>query len=110
MSANYDGSAVGVPYVVAGKLTIEWTDSASGVPRAIIEQGLRVKLADGSVRDLNEALPTLNVPLDFAAHGNDPVPIVDINTGNATGQYTTLNATFAQVLAIIRTAQIASGQ
>ncbi|MDE2102832.1 MAG: hypothetical protein KGL39_36650 [Patescibacteria group bacterium] len=109
MSANYDASKVGVPYVRVTGLNIVYPDGAGGQPSAQVFQAEAVVLADGTSRTLRQ-LDTLNITLDFASHGNDPVPIVDPTSGAALGVNTTMNQTFASVLAIIRQVQIASGQ
>lgn len=105
MSASYDPSKVGVPYVRVSRLIIDWP--ADALPTAYIEQALGVTLADGSARQL-EALPALTVTLDLAAHGDDPVPMVNPANGEPIGMDTTLNQAFLAVFAIIRQTQIAT--
>ena len=99
---NFDASQVGVPYVRAHRLIIEYPDSSS-TPTAYVEQSLAVKLADGSVRTL-ENLQPLAVPLDFSK-GNDPIPLVSPENAKPLGQDTTLNQAFLAVLAVVRDAQ-----
>lgn len=100
---NYDASQVGVPYVRAHRLTINWPDNGQ-MPTAVIEQSLGVKLLDGAVREL-ERLPALDVALDFA-NGNVPIPLVSPEDASPLGMDTTLNQAFVAVLAVIRQAQI----
>lgn len=103
---NYDPSQVGVPYVRVHKMSITWPDSAEAqVPVATLEQSLAVKLADGSIRTL-EKMQTLDVQLDFDAHGNSPIPLVNPENASSLGADTTLNQTMLAVLAVIRQAQI----
>ena len=100
---NYNASQVGVPYVRAHKLTVNWPDNGQ-MPTAVIEQSLGVKLADGTVREL-ERMSDLTVPLDFST-GNTPIPLVSPEDGSLLGADTTLNQAFVAVLAVIRAAQI----
>lgn len=103
MTMNYNGSQVGVPYVRAPRITINY--EPSGRTTATIEQALAVKLADGSVRHL-EALPALTCELDLAGHGNDPIPMVSPEDASSLDIDTTLNQTFLSVLAVIRSEQL----
>ena len=100
---NYDGSQVGVPYVRAHRVTIEWPD-ATGVPGAVIEQSLGVRLADGSVRKI-EDLPKIEFNLDFS-RATDPVPMVSPEDGSLLGQNTNLQTAMLNVLAVIRKQQL----
>ena len=110
MSANYDASQVGVPYVRGTQVVVNWPDGADrNKPVITISQCMAVKLADSTVRNL-ETIAPLVFTADLTAHGNDPVPIVDPATGAALGPNTTLNSVMVQMLAIIRQQQIASGQ
>jgi hypothetical protein len=103
MASNYDTSQVGVPYDRGYKITINYPDS--GLPPSMeIVQGLAVKLADGSIRKLQE-LPTISRSIDLANAGNDPIPMVDPATGAPLGQNTTLNMTMLHLLACIRQEQ-----
>lgn len=101
---NYDASQVGVPYVRAHRIVIEYPD-AMGIPEATVEQSLAVKLADGSVRKLQDLTPML-IKFDFAGHGGDPVPLVSPEDGSLLGADTTLNMAMLNILAVIRQAQI----
>ena len=109
MAANFDASQVGVPYIRGTQVVVNWPDGADrNKPVISVTQCTAVKLADGSVRNL-DVLPPLVFTADLTAHGNDPVPIVDPATGAALGPNTTLNSVMVQMLAIIRQQQIASG-
>ncbi len=105
MSMNYDASQVGVPYVRAQRVEIFWPD-AGKKPHAVINQSLAVKLADGTVRQL-ENLPALEVVLDFD-RATDPIPLVDPDTGLPLGPSTTLQMAMLNVLAVVREKQIAA--
>ena len=105
---NYNASQIGVPYARAHRIIIDYPDQGQN-PAAIIEQSLAVKLADGAVRKL-ENLPTLSVEFDFAADGATPIPLVSPETAAALGQDTSLNVAMLNVLAVVRSEQIKSGQ
>ena len=110
MTSNYNASTVGVPYVRVSTLIVNWPDALGGAPSANIQQNMAVVLADGTVRNL-ESIPPIVTELDFSNNGNTPIQVVDPVTGDAiAGTFTTLNETFAQVVAVIRQYQIASGQ
>jgi len=104
MPQNYDSTSVGVPYVRAHRIEIFYPED-SRYPSAIIGQKLAVKLADGSVRSL-EDLPSLNVTFDMAADGTTPIALVDPTTGNALGANTTLQQVMLGVLAVVRKEQL----
>lgn len=100
---NYDSSAVGVPYVRAQRITIEYPDR--GLPPTVrIEQSLAVKMADGSVREL-ENKGSFSSSFNMAADGSKPIPLVFPDTGLAIGQNTTLNNTMLAILAVVRNEQ-----
>ena len=101
---NYNGSQVGVPYVRAHRLTVNWPDNGQ-MPTALIEQSLGVKLADGTVRELQK-LGDMTVTLDFATNGNTPIPLVSPEDATPLGADTTLNQAFLAVLAVIRAEQV----
>lgn len=105
MSYNYDASQVGVPYVRASRILIGYPDN-NRIPSADIEQTLVVKLADGTIREL-EKLPSLNVPLDMLNHGADAIPMVNPADGSPLGANTNLNTAMVHVLAVVRAAQLA---
>jgi hypothetical protein len=106
-AANYDSSSpVGVPYVRAHRVTIEWPDRGL-LPWFVIEQSLAVRLADDSIRQI-EVLPQLRGTMDLANDGEAPIPLVHPDTGAALGQDTTLNQAFLAVLAVVRQAQVAA--
>lgn len=100
---NYDASQVGVPYVRAHRLIISYPD-AGQMPTAVVEQSLAVKLADGTVRKL-ENLADLTINLDFS-QGDAPIPLVSPDNAAPLGADTTLNQAFLAVLAVIRAEQV----
>lgn len=75
---NYDSSQVGVPYVRAPRINIQYPPPGAGAPYATIEQSEAVKLADGSSRALG-SLPTIEATFDLS--DQSPIPLVDPNTG-----------------------------
>lgn len=101
---NYDASQVGVPYVRANKIVIDYPE-APAMPSVVIEQALAVKLADGSVRTL-ETLAPLNISLDMLNDGNLPIPLVSPEDGSALGANTSLNQTMLAILAVVRSKQL----
>lgn len=103
---NYNASQVGVPYVRAYNIRIAYPDNGA-LPSVVIEQGLAVKLADGTVRKLDDLSP-INVSIDLANDGNDPIPLVSPEDGSALGADTSLNQTFLAILAVVRAKQLAA--
>ena len=107
MSANYNASAIGVPYVRGTQVIINYPDGVGGTPAATVTQSTAIIMADGSIRNL-DAISTIFIPLDFVNNGNTPIPMVDPTSGAALGTNTTLNTIYLQVLAIVRQIQVAS--
>ena len=103
-TTNYDASQVGVPYVRASRVLIDYPDK-NATPRAVIEQVLVVKLADGTIREL-EDLNSISITMDLVAHGSDPIPLVSPVNGATLGANTTLNTVMVQILAVIRASQL----
>lgn len=104
MSNNYDASKVGVPYVRAHRITINYPGPAL-MPNASIEQSLVVPLADGTTATIS-TLPTINRAFDMINDGNLPIPLVDPSTGAALGPTTTLNQVMLSILAVVRQEQL----
>lgn len=104
MSFNYDASQIGVPYVRANKITILYPDNG-GMIQAHIDQTMAVKLADGSVRELQE-ITSFVINIDLASDGTAAIPIVDPSSGANLGMNTSLNSVMVQILAVIRKHQI----
>lgn len=102
---NYDASQVGVPYVRAHKITIHYPDNG-GLPWAVIDQSLAVKLADGTVRKLQD-LPSIQRSFDLTNDGALPIPLVSPDTGAAMGPSTNLNMVMLGILAVVRKEQLA---
>ena len=102
---NYDSSQVGVPYVRVHKIIIHYPDNGQ-LPWAVIDQSLAVKLADGTIRKI-EDLPSLQRAFDLANDGSDPIPLVSPETGAALGADTSLNQVMLAILAVVRKEQLA---
>lgn len=103
MTTNYNPSQVGVPYVRAHKITINYPDN-NLLPTVRIEQSLAVKLLDGTPRQIEVLLP-IERQIDLPNAGNDPIPMVDPETGEPIGQNTSLNLTMLHILAVLRQEQ-----
>lgn len=107
MPQNYDSTNVGVPYVRAHKVEIFYPVT-NRYPQAIIGQQLAVKMADGTVRPLEELTP-LTVTFDMAIDGATPIPLVDPTSGAPLGMDTTLQQVMLGILAVVRSEQVKAG-
>lgn len=96
---NYDASQVGVPYKRAHLITIDYPDGGR-TPSVDLGQSLAVKLADGTVRKL-ENLESIGALVDFAK-AMEPIPLVDPETSEPIGKDTNLQEVFMCVLAYVR--------
>jgi hypothetical protein len=96
---NYDASMVGVPYVRAPRLIISYPDN-NKMPTVHIEQAESVTLADGTPRQLGP-LPSFDVTLDMTK-GDEPIPLLDPNTGAELGINTSLNQVMLSMIAVVR--------
>ena len=105
---NYNASQVGVPYVRANRIVINYPPAPES-PNVVIEQSLAVKLANGSVRKLEDMAP-INVTLDMLNDATVLVPLVSPEDGSSLGANTTLQGTMLSILALVRQYQNASGQ
>lgn len=103
---NYDASQVGVPFLRAYAIRIDYPDNKQP-PVVVVEQAMAVKLADGTVRKLEEVDP-LNITVDLANEATMPIPLVSPEDGKELGASTTLQATFLSILAIVRKNQLAT--
>lgn len=113
MVNNYDASQVGVPYVRAHRIIINYPEKGQGLPWVTIEQSEAVNLTDGTARRIGE-LPFIQRSFDLVTNGNDPVPLVSPETGEAligpNGPLTTtLNQVMLGLLAVVRMSQKAAG-
>lgn len=102
---NYDASQVGVPFLRAYGIRIDYPDGGQP-PVVVVEQAMAVKLADGTIRKLEDVTP-LNIAIDMVNEGTVPIPLVNPEDGSPLGPNTTLQGTFLSILAIIRKAQTA---
>ena len=111
MSRNYDSTEVGVVYDRAHRIIIHYPESGTELlPWATIEQSEAVKLADGTVRRLDN-LPSLQRSFNLTDDGNLPIPLVDPVTGaqivGPNGpMFTTLNQVMLGILAVVRQEQV----
>jgi hypothetical protein len=102
---NYDASQIGVPFVRASRIIIDYPD-AGQLPSAAVEQTEAVKLADETVRKLRD-LPVLSFACDLVGDATTPIPLVHPDTGEVIpGQFTTLQQAFMVILAVIRKHQL----
>lgn len=102
---NYDASQVGVPFIRAYGIRIDYPDNGQP-PNVVVEQAMAVKLADGTIRKL-EDLDPLNIAIDMVNEGTVPIPLVNPEDNTPLGVNTTLQGTFLSILAIIRQHQVA---
>lgn len=100
MTNNYDASKVGVPFVRAKKITIDYPDN-NLTPSFSAEQWLAVVLADGTVRNI-EKQASLNAAVDLANDGDDPIPLIHPTTGQPLGANTTRKQVMLGILAVLR--------
>lgn len=101
---NYDSTNVGVPYIRANNIEIQY--SANGIATVTVNQALAVKLADNSVTEIGQ-IQSISFILDMANNATTPVPLVDPSSGANLGANTTLQQTMLSILAVIRQHQIA---
>jgi hypothetical protein len=102
---NYNASQVGVPFLRAYGIRIDYPD-AGQPPVVVVEQAMAVKLADGTVRKL-EDVPPLNITIDLVNEGVVPIALINPDDNTPLGPNTTLQSTFLSILAIIRKNQVA---
>lgn len=103
---NYDASQIGVPYIRAHRIVINYPDNGLP-PSVVIEQSLACKMADGSVRKL-EYMDPISAMLDLQNDGSDPIPLVSLEDASHLGQNTSLNMVMLGVLAVVRAKQLAA--
>lgn len=105
MTQNYDSSQVGVLYERAHRIVIEYPDQGRPA-QATIHRSLAVKLADGTVRkieDLSPIIRSFNLTID----GTTKIPMVHPETGAPLGVSTDLNTVMLNILAVVRREQLA---
>ncbi len=103
MPANYNSSEVGVPYIRANNIAIQYPPN--GVPTVFVSQALAVKLADGSVAELGSTTSFSFTP-DMVGNSTTPIPLVDPTTGAELGANTNLQSIMLGILAVIRQHQV----
>lgn len=101
---NYDASKIGVPYVRAHRIVIEYPDSGKN-PSAAIYQSMAIRLADGTIKNI-ENIEALNVEFDFALNGSTLIPLVNPDDASHLGTDTTLINTMLSILAVVRSEQL----
>ena len=100
---NYDSSQVGAPFVRAHRIEINYYD-AGREPEVVVRQSLAVRLADGTVRQLEE-IEAMQWTVPLSSAGADPIPLVSPEDGSALGADTSLNQVMLGILAVIRQRQ-----
>jgi len=101
-TTNYNSSAVGVPYVRANNITIQYPENQ--IPTVTVAQELAVKLADNTIAHLGP-FESITFTLDMVNNATAPVPLVDPTSGAALGPSTNLQSILLGILAIIRQQQ-----
>lgn len=104
MTNNYDSSEVGVPYVRAHRIVIEYPDQGRPT-QATIHQSVAVKLKSGEVRKI-EDLPPLIRSFNLQIDGTTKIPLVHPETGAELGVFTDLNTVMLNILAVVRREQL----
>jgi len=97
---NYNGSQVGVPYVRCPKITIHYLDRGQK-PIVVIDQALAVKLADGTVYQLEE-MKSIQVELDLVADAHKTFPLINPEDDSPLNAETDLQTVYLQNLAAVR--------
>lgn len=101
MSFNYDSSAIGVPYIRANNINVQYP--TTGVPYVTVAQEHAVKLADGKVVSLGDA-GTICFTINLA--DQTAIPLVDPTTGASLGPTVVPVQIMLSVLAAIRVQQL----
>ncbi len=102
-NTNYNSTNVGVPYVRCNNIQLQYPEN--GIPHVLIDQALAVKLADGTVREI-EQLQSLSFVLDLQNSPTTPIPLIDPTSGASLGANTTLQQVMLGILAVIRQQQL----
>lgn len=102
---NYDASQMGKPYVRAHRLIINYPIKGE-LPSVRIDQSLALVDIDGNMHKLQE-LNSIDVTLDLATNGSEPIPLVDPSTGaTIPNVFTNLNQVMLCLLAVVRKQQL----
>ena len=110
MTTSYDASVVGGLRCRASRIIVEFP--ANDVPVVHVEQYSAVTMNDNSTQQI-APMQSLEESLDLVDNGNTPIPLVDFTTGapvlvDGVAQTTTLNTVLVQMLAVIRSIQLAN--
>ena len=100
MPYNYDSTNIGIPYVRANNVTVQYPDS--GIPFVTISQEKAVKLADGTIAQLGDA-GSISFSVNLA--DQTPIPLINPTTGLPLGANTVAGQVMLGILAIIRVQQ-----
>lgn len=100
MAYNYDSTNVGVPFVRAQCIVINYPVTQQ--VRVEIHQSEAIKLADNTVRELDQ-LPKIITGLNLA--DATPIPLVDVVTGAPLGPSVTMGQVMLSILAVVRKLQ-----
>jgi hypothetical protein len=103
MATNYNSSSVGVPYVRANNINIQY--DATGIPTVVISQATAIKLADGTVAEIQQ-IHSFAVTLDMVNNLTTPIALVDPTTGANLGANTNLEQVMLGILAVVRQQQL----
>ena len=100
-TTNYNSASVGVPYVRVNNINIAYGED--GIPVVTMCQAVAVKLADGTVAEI-EQIHDISATMNLA--DTTAIPLVDPTSGAALGTTTTLGQVMLQVLAAVRAQQL----
>jgi hypothetical protein len=103
MSVNYNSTQIGVPYVRANNITIEYPTNS--LPVVTISQAMAVKLADNTIVEINPKA-SFSFTLNLATNALVPIPLIDPSTGEPLGASTNLQSLMVGILSVIRQQQL----
>lgn len=99
---NYDTSTPGRPYIRTSVIHIEVPPPGGGFPKVMIEQRWATTTTEGDAVEIGVVDPIhATLTLDETAF-TDLFPVINIDTGEATGQQANLAQTFALVASYVR--------
>jgi hypothetical protein len=98
---NYNSSQIGVPYLRCDNVTIQYP--VTGIPIVTISQARSIKLADGTVVQIEQAN---TISFELTIDNIIQIPLVDPTTGENLGMNMTSQMVMLGILGIIRQQQI----
>jgi hypothetical protein len=104
MTANYDTSTPGKPYVRANRITIDFPAPGSGNPTVTIEQRVATKLTTGDSAEIG-TMATISHEIDLANIGGVVFDLVDLDTDAPYGQQATLPQLIVFLASYVRSLQ-----